>query len=818
MRALWQDLRYGLRMLAKSPGFTAIAVLTLALGIGANTAIFSVVNGVLLHRMSYGDPDRLNIIWNDYGSQGQSLPAVSPPDFQDYRQRNRLMSFATAGGTAGGTLLFTNPDGSNHPEQFDMATVTTDFFPLFGIQPILGRNFSAEEGAVNGPKVVIVSYFLWQRSFHADPGLVGTTIQLNGQPYTVVGILPPEFRLLLPAEAFQLKDSELWIPQQLDYSAYPRNLTFLSVFSRRKAGVTLAQAQAEMDGIAEQLRNENEVHRESGLRIRVVPLQFDVVKNVRSTLVTLLGAVAFVLLIACGNVANLLLARATGREREMAIRAALGASRTRLIGQIAMESVLLAAFGGAAGVLLASWGLDLLLALHPAGLPRLNEIHIDHTVLGFSLGLSLLTALLFGLLPAIQGTHLNLSDTLKESGRSTSAARSQTARGMFVVAEFALSLVLLIGAGLLIRSFVALQRVRPGFDSGNVVTFRLTIPEARYPKNEDINRFSRDLERKLIALPGVESVGSASQLPLTGSGPMMPYAYDAPTSQKWESLSADWRAISPGYFPSIGVRLLSGRLFNEADDGNHPHVLIVDQMLSQRAWPGQDAVGKKLQIQLFDPPGAREWATVVGVVANVRNYDLARDVREQIYIPYAQEPWSNFAIALRTRGDTGSVLRQLKEQVQALDSSIAVRNLMPMDQYVSDARAPMRFNLMLIGIFGGIALVLASVGLYGVMAYSVSQRMHELGIRMALGAEPRDVLRLILGQGVRVTMLGAALGLLISLAVTRALASLLVGVSATDPLTFAIVPILLAGVALLACYIPARRAMRVDPMVALRYE
>jgi predicted permease len=815
---LWQDLIFGARMLRKNPAFTALAVVTLALGIGANSAIFSVVNGVLLHRMPYGDPDRLNIIWNDYGSQGQSLPAVSPPDFQDYRQRSRLMEFAAAGGTPGGTLLFKNPDGSNRPEQFDMAAVTTDFFPLFGIQPILGRNFSPEEGAVNGPKVVILSYLLWQRSFHADPGLVGTTIQLESQPFTVVGILPSEFRLLLPVEAFQLRDSAMWIPQQLNYSAFPRNLTFLTVFGRRKTGVTLAQAQAEMDSIAEQLRNENEIHKESGLRIRVVPLQFDVVKNVRSTLVTLLGAVALVLLIACGNVANLLLARATSREREMAIRTALGASRSRLIGQIVIESMMLAVLGGAAGVLLAWWGLDLLLALHPAGLPRLNEIHIDRTVLGFSLGLSLLTALVFGLVPAIQGTHLNLSDTLKESGRSTGAARSHAARRMFVVTEFALSLVLLIGAGLLIRSFVALQRVRPGFDSGNVVTFRLTIPATRYPKNEDINRFSRDLERKLAALPGVRSVGSASQLPLTGSGPMMPYAYDAATAQKWESLSADWRAVSPGYFPSIGARLVSGRLFNEADDASHPRVLIVDQTLAERAWPGQDAVGKKLQIELFEPPGARSWTTVVGVVANVRNYDLARDVREQIYIPYAQEPWSNFAITVKTNRDTTSVLSQVKQQVQALDPSIAVRSLLPMDQYVSDARAPMRFNLILIGIFGAIALVLASVGLYSVMAYSVTQRSHELGIRIAVGASRRDILRLVLGQGVRLTLIGAALGLVVSLLATRALASLLFGVSASDPITFIAVPIILALVAMPACYLPARRAMRVDPIIALRYE
>jgi len=813
-----QTLQYSLRMLRKNPGFTAVAVLTLALGIGANSAIFSVVNGVLLRRMPYSDPDRLNIIWNDYGSQGQSLPAVSPPDFQDYRQRSRLMDFASARPTPGGTLVFTDANGSSRPEHFDMAYVTTNFFPLFGAQPILGRNFTPEEGDLHGPNVVILSYLLWQRGFHADPNVVGTSIQLNGEPFTVVGVLPQKFRLLLPAEVFRLRDSQLWIPQQLNYSAFPRNFTILSVFSRLKPGVTLAQAQAEMDGIADQLSNENEVHKESGLRIRVVPLQFDVVKNVRSTLVTLLGAVAFVLLIACGNVANLLLARATGREREMAIRTALGASRAQLIIQVLMESLLLAILGGLAGVLLASWGLDLLLALHPAGLPRLTDIHIDRTVLAFSLGLSILTALLFGLVPALQGTQLNLSDTLKETGRTTGAARTQAARRMFVIAEFALSLVLLIGTGLLIRSFIALQRVQPGFDTRNVVTFRLMIPQTRYPKNEDVQRFDHELEQKLAALPGVESVGSVSQLPLTGSGSLTPYAYDAATEQKWESLSADWCVVSPGYLPSVGARLLAGRFFNDSDDSNHPRVIIIDQTLAERAWPGQNPVGKKLKIETFDPPGTPGWALVVGLVANLHIHDLARADREQIYVPYAQRPWSNFAVALKARGDPASVLAQAREQVRALDPLVAVRSLQPMEQYVSDARAPMQFNLILIGIFGAIALVLASIGLYGVMTYAVSQRSHELGIRLALGAAPRDILGLILGQGVRLTLIGAGAGLLVSLALTRSLASLLYGVSATDPLTFALVPVVLAAVALLACYIPARRAMRVDPMIALRYE
>jgi predicted permease len=815
---LWQDVVFGARMLRKSPAFTIIAVLTLSLGIGANTAIFSVVNGVLLRSMPYRDPSRLAIIWNDYGNQGQSLPAVSPPDFKDYRERSRLMDFAAGGGTGGGTLTLDDPSGGTRPQQFDMASVTTNFFPLLGVEPALGRNFSAEEGALNGPKVVIMSKRLWRNTFHSDPSLVGRSIQLNGNPYTVVGILPAQFRLLLPAEAFQLRDSDLWVPQQIDYAAFPRNLTFLSVFARLKPGANMPQAQAEMDAIAEQLRNENEIHKESGLRIRVVPMQFDVVKSVQPTLITLLVAVGFVLLIACGNVANLLLARATRREREMAVRSALGATRGRLVRQIMSESVLLAILGSLGGLLVAQLGLSLLIQLHPAGLPRLDDIRIDGTVLAFTLGACVLTALLFGWIPTVQALNLNLSDALKDAARGSSDGRGQSARRLLVMSEFALSLVLLIGAGLLIRSFIALQHVWPGFDSQNVITLRLKIPAARYPKSEDINRFSRELERKLTALPGVESTGSISQLPFTGSGPMMPYAYDEKTSAKWESLSADCRSVSPGYFPTMGAQLLSGRFFNEADDPNHPRVLIVDRTLAQRAWPGENAIGKKLEIEVTEPEDKRIWATVVGVVANVRIYDLTRDVREQIYLPYAQEPWSNYAVTIKVKNNSASVLNQVEQQVRALDAGVAVRNLQPFDDYVDDARAPMRFNLILIGIFGAIALVLASVGLYSVMAYSVSQRAHELGIRIAIGASPRDILRLVLGQGVRLTLIGAVVGLVASLVVTRALASWVYGVSVTDPLTFIAVPVVLAGVAILACYIPARRAMRVDPIIALRYE
>jgi putative ABC transport system permease protein len=503
----------------------------------------------------------------------------------------------------------------------------------------------------------------------------------------------------------------------------------------------------------------------------------------------------------------------------MAVRSALGASRGRLMRQIMSESVLLAILGSLGGLLVAQLGLSLLIQLHPAGLPRLDDIRIDGAVLAFTLGACVLTALLFGWIPAMQALRLNLSDTLKDAARGSSDGRGNSARRLLVISEFALSLVLLIGAGLLIRSFIALQRVQPGYNAQNIVSFSVSIPGKRYPKNEDVSRFVHELELKMGALPGVQSVGSIFQLPFTGSGAQMPYAYNPETSQKWESLSADWRPITPGFFPTVGARFLAGRNFTDADDANHPIVVIVDDMLARRAWPGESAIGKKLEIEsLSRKDNPRMFAIVVGVVAHLRVHDLTRDVREQIYIPHAQEPFGQVGVVLRTPGDPSGVMKQVEQQVRTLDPGIAIRDLQPLESYIDDARAPMRFNLILIAIFGIVALTLASVGLYSVMAYSVSQRSHELGIRIAVGASPRDILRLVLGQGIRLTLFGAAFGLLASLLVTRALASLLFGVSATDPVTFIAVPIVLALVAMLACYLPARRAMRVDPMIALRYE
>jgi putative ABC transport system permease protein len=820
MEALWQDIRYAARMLMKSPGFTAVAVLTLALGIGANTAIFSVVEGVLLRPMPYDDPGRLAVIWNDYGNAGQSLPAVSPPDFKDYQKRARLMEFAAASPTPGAAITLTDAGGDPHPRRFEMAAVTSNLFPLFGVRPILGRNFTPLEDVVKGPPVAMLSYRLWQRGYNSDPNLVGKSIHVNGQDFTVVGILPSQFRLLLPAEALVVRDSDVWIPLQLDYYSVARNLTFLAVFGRAKPGATLAQAQAEMDGIAVQLRNEIEVHKESGLRIRVVPMQFDVVKNARPALLTLMGAVGLVLLIACGNVANLLLARASGREKELAIRTAMGAGRARIVRQVFTESLLLAFVGGIAGLVLASFGLDLLTSLRPANLPRLDDIRIDSAVFAYSFGACILTALLFGMAPALRSARTDVNESLKEGGRGSGASGNRRIREVLVVAEIALSLVLLIGAGLLIRSFVAIAHVQPGFDSEHLVTFQVTLPGNRYPKPNDIWRFFRQLELKVAGIPGVESVGAGAKLPLTGSGPQTPYAYNAETSQKWESLSADWYAITPGYLPAMGAKLRAGRFFNTSDDANHPRVTVVDETLARRAWPGQNPIGKELELSTFTISTGldRVKAQVVGVVEPLRSHDLTRDVREQIYIPFLQEPWQGMSFVVKTTAAPSTLVPQFEQFVEALDPSIAVHDVKPMQDYVAEAMAPMQFNLILIGIFGGIALALASIGLYGVTSYSVTQRTHEIGIRMALGAQSRDVLRLVVGQGLALALAGIAFGMAGAFALRSVLSRLVYSVSARDPLTFAGVALLLAFVALAACYIPARRAMRVDPMVALRYE
>jgi len=822
MNTFLQDVRYAFRLLAKSPGFTLVAVLTLALGIGANTAIFSVVDAVLMQPLPYQDSGRLVTIWNDYGSGGQSLPAVSAPDFRDYQHRaTTFADLAAASGSGGTTIDFSDTEGDEKPQQITVGFVTPNLFPLLGVNPILGRQFTADEGRPNGPALVMLSYGFWQRRFGGDPTVVGKTVRANRQSIAIVGVLPKGFELQLPAEALLLRDSELWRPLQIPFERFPRNLTNLTVFGRLKPGATLAQAQSDMEGIAQQLRNEHEVHRTSGLRIRVVPMQYDIVKNARQSLLVLFGAVGLVLLIACANVANLLMARAAFREKEVAVRAALGAGRGRLVRQVLTEALVLAMLGGFAGIWVGSFALQLLLRLHPANLPRLNEVHLNGTVLAFTFLACTITGALFGLMPALQLGRPNLAEVMKDGAKSSSGAGHSKLRRLLVVSEIALSLMLLLGAGLLIRSFFLLEQAKPGYETTHALTVQLNLPGPRYPKFDDAYRFTRQLLEEIRKIPGVQAVGGINRLPLTGSGPQTPYAYDAATEQAWESLSADWRIVTPGYFEASGMDLAAGRFFTDQDDSNHPWVTIVDESLARRAWPGQDPIGKRLQIMYFPqnaPPGDdRVRAIVVGVIKHPRIHDLTRDVREQVYVSQYQQPAYQLGLFIRTAGDPGALAKSVEEVLRGIDRGIPLHDVRVMDAFVSDALAPRRFSLILLLVFGGVAVVLTVVGLYGLIAYSVTQRTQELGIRVAMGATQSAVLRMVVGEGLKLTLLGIAAGLAGALLLSRALASSLYGISATDPLTYVAGAVALGLVGLTACYIPARRATQVDPMVALRY-
>jgi putative ABC transport system permease protein len=814
MGTIAQDLRYAIRTLGRTPAFTAVAIITLALGIGATTAIFSVVHGVLMVPLPYREPARLANIWVDLGVGNQSLPAVSPGDFLDYQPRSRLFEgFAAAAGgpVVGATGALHARDGGT-TERVDVTPVTANFFPLLGVDPMLGRHFTAEEERPGGPQVVILSHRTWKHRLGADPDIVGQRIRLDSIDHTVVGVMPETFNLWLPAEAFQVTDAEIWKPLRFDYSRLPpRNFTFFTVFARIRPEVTFVQAQAEMDGIALELRRAHAEHESSDMRIRVVPLQDDIVKHAQPTLIALLGAVLFVLLIACANVAHLLLARATSRQHEMALRAALGARGLRLVRPLATESVVLAAAGGAIGLLLAALGLGVLRSFAPANLPRMEAIRIDTSVLVFTVGVSALTALLFGLVPAMRAARQDLNRTLRAS-QSLSPTRAQLKlRSALVIAEVSLALVLLIGAGLMMRSFVRLQQVQPGFEPEHVLTFRVGIPLASRPRVQSRLAFLSDVERKLRELPGVTHVGFTSQLPLTGSGALRPYAYDAATARNWESATSDGRQASPDFFHAIGTRVLAGRVFGEDDRSS----IVIDETLAARAWPGESAVGKRLQVQSNGAPDDM-YAEVIGVVEHMRMLELTRAVRPQIWTPMLAGIGGTFYTVVRTDRDPWRLASEIRPLMQSLDAAVAVDRLMPMSAYVADGLAQARLSLALMVAFGAVALVLAVVGVYGVISYSVGQRTREIGIRMALGERPRSVRNGILVQGLRMIVPSLALGSVGAWVLSHQIASLLYQTEARDPMTFVVTITVLLVVALAGCYIPARRATSVSPVLAIR--
>jgi putative ABC transport system permease protein len=811
MKSLLQDLRYGVRMLLKKPGFTVVAVFALALGIGANSAIFSVVNAVLLRSLPYKDPNHLVIAWetnpqllNDYLKTHNE---ASPANFYDWQAQTTVFENLAAFRWRDFSLT-----GGDTPEQVRGNSVTTNMFATLGVQPVLGRDFLAEEGQAGKENVVILSYGLWQRRFGAAPDIIGKTIGVNGRPVTVVGVMPQGFE-------FPRAAAELWSPLALeDELKANRRSHFLYTRARLKPGVTIEQAQAEMNTIASRLQQQYpETNNQRG--IRLASLSQESVEQIRPALLILLAAVGFVLLIACANVANLMLARAAARQKEIAIRTALGAGRLRIIRQLLTESVLLSLLGGVCGLLLALWGIDLLLASMPRefalGIPGWNQIGLDYRVLGFTLAVSVLTGILFGLFPSWQASKYDLNESLKEGGKSSASSSRKRFRSALVVSEVTLALVLLVGAGLMMRSLLHLMDVKPGFDPQKLATLRLALPQARYSNDEQVVSFYSQLTRRLKSVPGVESVSTIDMMPMGGSGGTISFLIEGrPAPPQGEYPEANARTSSPGYFQTMRIPVLKGRDFSEHDTVNTPLVVVINETMARKYWPNEDPLGKRL----LSPGNRMPPAEVIGVVGDIKHFGLDDHAEEYVYTSAIQTPGNSMFVVVRTATDPVSMTATLRKEVQSLDKELPVFDVKPMEQRITESAGSRRLVMFLLGIFAIVALLLASVGIYGVMAYAVTQRTHEIGIRMALGARRGDILRLVIRQGMLLVLLGVTLGLLVSFAVTRFMAGMLFGVTANDPATLTGVSLLLAVIAFIACLIPARKATKVDPMVALRYE
>jgi putative ABC transport system permease protein len=801
-----KDLKYAIRVLAKSTAFTVIAVLTLALAIGANTAIFSVVNAVLLRPLPYPHAEQLVRL---FGKQPQlDFAPTSPANFLEWRAENEV--FAHIASYVGQGFNLT---GTDKPERVIGARVSGDMFQLLGVQPALGRGFTAEEDKDGADRVVILSYEFWQHRFAGDPNAIRQTIKLSDQAYTIIGVMPRDF-------AFPNTRTQIWTPMAFNAAERAtRDTNFIDVVARLKPGVLLQQAQANMTAVA-QSQAQRYPQTNTGVGVKVVSLQEHMVGDVRPMLVVLLGAVGFVLLIACANVANLLLARAAARHREMAIRGALGASRSRVVRLLLTESVLLAIVGGAVGLLLAIWSLDLLISLKPANLPRLAEINVNRTVFLFTAAVSFFTGVLFGLAPAWQVSKTDLNEGLKESGRGGSdAPRRHRMRALLVISEVALSLVLLIGAGLMIRSFARLLAVDPGFKSDHVLTAFVSLPVAKYSKHEEQVAFFDRLLERLRNVPGISAAGLVSDIPLYG-GSSTGFDVDGRTpAVPGQRAMTDYRIINPDYFAAMSMRMVKGRAFNSHDNEAAPGVVIINETLAARFFAGEDPIGQRLDMS-GAPKDLRE---IVGVVADVRNYGVDAEVKPETYVPLRQSApgylagvTSALTIVIRSTIDPTALAETLREQVQALDKDQPVSSIKTMEWYLADSISQRRFNMILLGVFAGLALVLAAVGIYGVIAYTVTQRTHEMGIRIALGAHGADILRLVFSNAMATTITGIVIGLGAAFALTRLLQSLLYQVTATDPVVFATIPLLLLTVAAIATYLPARRAMKVNPITALR--
>jgi predicted permease len=807
------DIRYALRVLRKNPGFTVVVVLILALGIGANTAIFSVIDAALLRPLPYQDPDRLVMVWSSVLKQGLPQIPVSAADFADIRGQNRVFEQMSG-------FYLDKPDynftGRGEPERIHANAISTNLFSTLGVRPVLGRDFLTDEGQAGREHVAIVSDGFWRRRFGADPQLIGKSVTLDSVPYTVVGIMPQGFGFPPPMTMMSNSlpaDCEVWMPLVLDRTN--RDYHPLAGVARLKPGVTVEQARAEVATISRRLEQEHPKSN-SGLGGTISPMNLQVIQGSRPALVLLLGAVGFVLLIACANVANLLLNRAAGRRREMAIRAALGASRGRTVRQVLTESVLLALGGAAGGILLALWAVDLLRSYDGLRVPRMAEAAVDGRVLLFTGLVAVATGLIFGLAPAWQASRPNLNEFLKQGSRTLAGGGRRQLRGLLVIAEIALALVLLAGAGLLIRSFSRLVDVNPGFDSHHVLAMTVRLPEFKYPDDAKRAAFFDLLLRKVDALPGVVSSGAVNSVPILGwQGMTLVYIEGRPGQTSIsDTPQGNYRVASPNYLRTLRIPVLEGRFFDERDNKGGAGVAVISAGMARRYYPGEDAVGKRIKVNDVQAP----WRTIVGIAGDIHDAALDREPEPEFYLPAAQDPWEVMTVLVRTAGDPARLAAAVRSQVWSLDREQPVYDIKTMDEIVAGSVASRRFSMLLVSLFSAFALLLASLGIYGVVSYSVSQRTREIGIRMAMGAQRSEVLRMMLGQGLRLALIGVVCGLAGAYVVTRAMAGLLYEVRPADPLTLAAVSLLLLGVALVATLVPARRAIEVDPTVALRYE
>ncbi len=811
INTFWRDIRYGARMFVKSPTVTLVAVIALTLGIGANTAIFSVVHAVLLRSLPYNDAERLAMVWEQKRTTGRDQNVINLGNFFDWKEQNNVFVDMAAFFDRNVNLI-----GEGEPEEIPGQIATTNLFSVLGVNAVLGRTFMPDDGKPGGPNVIVISYDLWQRRFGGDQNVIGRTITLNNQPNTIVGVLAADAGWYVQKGSMINKPAEIWSPWQVANELRQRQGRFARAVARLKPGVTLEQAQTEMNLIGARLEKQYpEFNTHWG--VNVVPLRTQLTGEIRKPLLILLAAVGFVLLIACANVANLLLARAASRRKEIALRTGLGASRFRIVQQLLTESVLLSIVGSTLGFLLAWWGTRALISLSPPGLMDLRGVGVNLPVLGFTFGLTMLTAIVFGLVPALEASRFDLNDSLKEGGKNIGgSARSHRLRSVFVVMQVALALVLLVGAGLLVKSLNRLQSVESGFDPNNLLAMRVSLPRRKYDADGKIINFFQQATEQIRAIPGVETVGAINTLPFAGphSGTSMEVE-GQPKRAAGESLTTGICVTDANYFPAMRIPLKRGRLFSDQEVREMRHVVVVNEAFVQKNLPGENPLGKRVTISMRDEEFPTE---IIGVVGDNKHLGLDTEIEPMAFWPQAELTYSSMTLVIRTRGDAGNVAPAARGVIHNLDPEQPIGEVNTMAGLMKKSIARSRFNTILLTIFSLVAVAMAAVGVYGVMSYSVLQRTHEIGVRMALGAQQRDVLRLVAKQGIGLGLAGVAVGLMASFALTRLMASLLFEVKATDTETFAAVTVGLLVITFVACYLPARRATRIDPLQALRYE